>query len=132
MGTKVCRYNWHSADSLGWPFPILKYRYIFRIKYTKQFYRTAHGNCYGLKLAKCRLQFKKNKYIVSFIIIFGTISFRIQSCVDDMHRQRTCSAEPAAESSVVRSSRHIAVSRPSSAQCHACIRRQHTNTPVLK
>jgi len=22
-GTKVCRYNWHSAGSLGWPFPML-------------------------------------------------------------------------------------------------------------
>ena len=36
--TKVCRYNWHSAGSLGWPFPMLKYKYIkykrnFEIKY---------------------------------------------------------------------------------------------------
>ena len=23
-GTKVCRYNWHSAGSLGWPFPVIK------------------------------------------------------------------------------------------------------------
>ena len=29
----MCRYNWHSAGSLGWPFPVLKYRYIFQIKY---------------------------------------------------------------------------------------------------
>ena len=28
-GTKVCRYNWHSAGSRGWPFPMLKYKYIF-------------------------------------------------------------------------------------------------------
>jgi len=34
-GTKVCRYNWHSAGSLGFPFPMLKYRYIFPIKYTE-------------------------------------------------------------------------------------------------
>jgi len=26
-GTKVCRHNWHSAGSLGWPFSILKYKY---------------------------------------------------------------------------------------------------------
>jgi len=32
-GTKVCRYNWHSAGSLDWPFPVLKYKYIFQIKY---------------------------------------------------------------------------------------------------
>ena len=40
----------------------------------KQFYQTALGNCYGLKLqnADCSL---KNKFIVSFIIIIGTLSF---------------------------------------------------------
>ena len=52
----MCRYNLHSAGSLGWPFPVLKYEYIFQIKYTKQLYQTALGNCYGLKLAKCLLQ----------------------------------------------------------------------------
>jgi len=31
----VCRYDWHSAGSLGWPFPMLKYKYIFQIKYTE-------------------------------------------------------------------------------------------------
>jgi len=36
-----------------------------------QFYQTALENCYGLKLPKCSL---KNKFIVSFIIIFGTFS----------------------------------------------------------
>jgi len=30
----VCRHNWHSAGSLVWPFPMLKYEYIFQIKYT--------------------------------------------------------------------------------------------------
>ena len=32
-GTKVCRYNWHSASSIGWPFPMLTYKYVFQIKY---------------------------------------------------------------------------------------------------
>ena len=31
-GTKVRRYNRGSAGSLGWPFPMLKYKYIFRKK----------------------------------------------------------------------------------------------------
>ena len=26
QGTKVRRYNWHSARSMGWPFPMLKYK----------------------------------------------------------------------------------------------------------
>ena len=29
------------------------YIYIFQVKYTEAIYRTALGNCYGLKLAKC-------------------------------------------------------------------------------
>ena len=33
--TKVCRYNWHSAGSLGGPFPTQKCKYIFQIKYTE-------------------------------------------------------------------------------------------------
>ena len=28
-GTKLCRCNWHSADSMRWQFPMLKYKYIF-------------------------------------------------------------------------------------------------------
>jgi len=30
----VCRYNWHSAGSLGWPFPVLKYGCVFQTKLT--------------------------------------------------------------------------------------------------
>jgi len=33
---KVRRYNWHSAGSLGWPFPVQIYQYIFfQIEYTE-------------------------------------------------------------------------------------------------
>ena len=35
LGTTACRYSWLSAGStLGWPFPMIKYKYIFQIKYT--------------------------------------------------------------------------------------------------
>ena len=54
IGNEIVRwYNWHSAGSLGWPFPMVKYKYIFQIKYTEAIYQTALGNCYGLKLPKC-------------------------------------------------------------------------------
>ena len=68
----MCRYNWHSAGSLGWPFPSLKYWSQTKIC-GSSFCRTALGNCCGLKLADCSL--KKNKFIASFIIMFGTLSF---------------------------------------------------------
>jgi len=28
-------YKWHGADSLGWLFLVLKYKYIFHIKYAE-------------------------------------------------------------------------------------------------
>jgi len=42
--------------SPGWPFPMLNIN-IFEKKIRKQFYQTALGNCYRLKLPKCWLQF---------------------------------------------------------------------------
>ena len=47
---------------------------FFKQNIRKQFYRTALGNCYALKLPKCWLQLK-NKFVVLFIIMFGTLSF---------------------------------------------------------
>ena len=53
-GTNVCRYNWHSAGSLGWPFPALKYQYNFQIKYAEAILpNNTRKNCYGLKLPRC-------------------------------------------------------------------------------
>jgi len=48
----------------GWPFPEQKCKYIFQRTYMrKQFYQTAFGNCYGLKLPKCWLQFKEINFL---------------------------------------------------------------------
>jgi len=50
-------------------FPVSKAKILNKlIKWNtrKQFYQTAVGNCYGLKLQKCWLQFKKNKFLVSY------------------------------------------------------------------
>ena len=44
--------------------------------YGSKFLKTALGNCYGLKLPKCWLQFQKNINLLRYIfIIFGTLSF---------------------------------------------------------
>jgi len=51
-GTKVCRYNWHSAGSLDRPFPMPKYKYIFQIKYMEAIFVKQHWETYGLKLLK--------------------------------------------------------------------------------
>jgi len=71
-GTKVCRYNWHSAGFRGcWRSPMLKSKYIFHIKYTE-----AISSNSTRKLVTVW----KNKFIVCVIyydIIFGTLSFPI-------------------------------------------------------
>jgi len=52
QGMKVCRYNWHSAGSLGWPFPTLKYKYIFRIKYTEAILSNSTRKVLWFKISK--------------------------------------------------------------------------------
>jgi len=79
-GTRVCRYNWHSTGWLAISSAKIQI-YISQIKNTEAifFCQTAPGNCFGLKLARCWLQFKKNEFILSFSIIFGTHSFLVIS-----------------------------------------------------
>jgi len=72
---KVCWYGWHNAGSLGWPFPTLNYKYIFQIKYTKAILSNSARKLLWFEITKnadCSL---KSKFIVLFIIIFGTLSF---------------------------------------------------------
>jgi len=35
IGNESVQIHWHSSGSLGWPFPMLKYKYIFELKYTE-------------------------------------------------------------------------------------------------
>jgi len=51
-GTKVRRYNWHSAGSLGWPFSVLKYKYIFQIKYTEAILSNSSRELLWFKISK--------------------------------------------------------------------------------
>jgi len=76
----VCRYDWHSTGSHGLTRPISNAK-IKKIR--KQFYQTALGNCYGLKSTKMLIAVLKNKFIVSLIIIFGTLSFPMCACISD-------------------------------------------------
>jgi len=79
QGTKVCRYNWHSAGSLGWPFPTLKYKYIFQIKYTEAiFLSNSTRKLLWFEIGKMLIAVLQNKLIVRFIEkIFGAHSFAI-------------------------------------------------------
>jgi len=52
QGTRVCQYNWHSAGSLGWPFPVLKSKYIFQIKHTEAILSNSTQTLLWLKISK--------------------------------------------------------------------------------
>jgi len=72
----MCRYNWLSAGSLGWPFPVLKYKYIVQIRYTEAILSNSTRRLLWFEITKnpdC--SFKKTKFIVLFVIIFGTLSY---------------------------------------------------------
>ena len=79
-GTKVRRYNKHTAGSMGWPFTMLKYKYIFQIKYTEATLSNSTRKLLWFEISKMLIAVKKNnKFTVSFIIIFGTLSFPISA-----------------------------------------------------
>jgi len=68
-GRKVCRYNWHSPRSLGWPFPMLKYTYIFQIKYTEAILSQARDDgvlgCSGISWTICKKSAPRSRQITT-------------------------------------------------------------------
>jgi len=77
----VCRYSWHSAGSLGWPFPMLSTNIFFQIKYTEAILSNSTRKLLWFEISKMLTAVLKIKFIVLFIIIFGTFSFPIPSIV---------------------------------------------------
>jgi len=51
--------NWHSAGSLGWPFPVLKYKYIFQIKYTEAILLNSTRKLFWFEITEIPVAFKK-------------------------------------------------------------------------
>jgi len=76
QGTKVCRYNWHSAGFPGWPFPMLKYKYIFEIKYTETilsfFLSNSTRKLLWFETSKMRIAVKKLIYCVIYYNFWHT------------------------------------------------------------
>jgi len=64
---------------MGWPFPVLKYKYIFQTKYTEAIFTNSTRKLLWFEISKMLIAVK-NKFIVLFIIISGTLSFPIKQC----------------------------------------------------
>jgi len=85
QGTTVRRHNWHSAVSLGWPFPMLKCKYIFHIKYMEEIFSNSTWILLWFEISIMLIEVLKNKSIVLFIIIFGILSFSMIQQSTDIH-----------------------------------------------
>jgi len=57
---------------------MLKYLYIFQIKYTEAILSNSTRKLLRFDISKMPIAVKKNKFIVLFIINFGTLSFPIK------------------------------------------------------
>jgi len=56
---------------------MLKYRYIFQIKYTEAILPNSTRKLLWFEITKMLIAVFKNKLIVLFIVIIGTLSFHI-------------------------------------------------------
>jgi len=71
---RKCRYTWHSTG-MGWPFPMLNILIYFSNKIYRSNFIKQHSETlmvWNYQNADCSL---KKKFIVSFITIFGILSF---------------------------------------------------------
>jgi len=60
---------------MGWSFPMLKYKYIFQIKYTEAILSNSTRKLLWFEITIMLTAILRYKFIASFIIIFGTLSF---------------------------------------------------------
>jgi len=56
---------------------MLKYKYIFQIKYIKAILSDCIRELLWLEITKILIAVLKNKFHVSFVTIFGTLSFPV-------------------------------------------------------
>ena len=80
-------YNWNESVPIqlaqcwlqAWPFPMLKHEYIFQIKYIEAILSNSTRKLLWFEITKTLIAVLKNLLMVSFIVIFGTLSFPIKS-----------------------------------------------------
>jgi len=64
----VRRYNWHGAGSLGWPFPVLKYKYISQIKYTETILSNSTRKLLWFEIIKMSIAVFKKKNLLCHLL----------------------------------------------------------------
>jgi len=77
--SKVRRYNWHSAGSLGLPSPMLKYKYIFLVEYTEAFYSNSTQKLFWFEITKTLIAVIKINllcHLLQYSAHFRSVRFR--------------------------------------------------------
>jgi len=69
--------NESAPIQLGWPFSMLKYYCIFQTKYTEAVLSNSTRKLLSFEITKMLTAVYESNFIVSFIVIFGTLSFHI-------------------------------------------------------
>jgi len=62
-----------SFPSLAWPFPVLKYKYIFQIKYTEAIFIKQHSELLRFEISEMLIAVLRHKIMVLFIVTFDVI-----------------------------------------------------------
>ena len=73
----MCRYSWHSAGYMGWLFPMLKYKYMFQIKYTEAILSNGTRKLLWVETNKMLIAFR-----VSHWRVLGVLRKSVSQSVD--------------------------------------------------
>jgi len=63
-----------ATGNIGWPFPIIKYEYIFQIKYTEATLSNSSRKLLWFEITKMLIAVLTNKFIVLFIVMLFAFS----------------------------------------------------------
>ena len=84
---KVCPYNRHSSGSLGWPFTLLKYKYVFQIKYTEATLSNSTRKLLGFDITRMPIAVKKinlSRYLLQLSARFRSLRRAVFKNVADV------------------------------------------------
>ena len=84
--TKMCRYNWHSAGSMDWPFPILKCKSIFQINYTEAILSNSTRKLLWFEITKMLIAvLKTNILVIYYNFRHALVALLAADCICNDH-----------------------------------------------
>ena len=81
IGNESVPYNWHSAGSLGWPFSMPRYKYIFQIKYTEAILSNTTRKLSWLEISKMLHDCSLKINLLSHLLLFSAFFRSLFKCI---------------------------------------------------